>query len=401
MFKTRINAFNGKNILLLQGPVGPFFKRLSRDLEANNAVVHKVNFNGGDWLFYPTKSISFHGSIDDWPDFFDQLLSNYSIDVIMFFGDCRVYHRIAHEIAHLRGIEIAVFEEGYIRPDYITLERFGTNNNSLMPREILHYENHIPNVPPKTIEIGKTFGYAAMWAMLYYFACTLLWPFYLHYNHHRPLNIFEGLYWVRAFWRKQYFAHMEKNELQDLINQYNHNFFLVPLQVHNDAQIYFHSHYASVKDFISSIILSFSGHAPKDTLLIIKHHPLDRGYHDYTKHIKKIARLNGVENRVRYIHDQHLPTLFNHVRGVITVNSTVGLSAIHHNVPVKVCGKALYDLSGLTFQGSLEQFWQQAPLHAIDRSLYFKYLNYLIDYTQLNGSFYKRIDHAVSHAGIM
>lgn len=42
-----------------------------------------------------------------------------------------------------------------------------------------------------------------------------------------------------------------------------------------------------------------------------------------------------------YIHDQHLPALLEHARGAMMINSTVGLSAIHHNTPLKVCGTAI------------------------------------------------------------
>jgi len=41
-------ASRGKRVLLLQGPQGPFFRRLAADLTEAGAVVHKVNFNGGD-----------------------------------------------------------------------------------------------------------------------------------------------------------------------------------------------------------------------------------------------------------------------------------------------------------------------------------------------------------------
>ena len=39
-------CFRGRNILMLQGPVGPFFARLAKDLQWAGAKVHKVNFNG-------------------------------------------------------------------------------------------------------------------------------------------------------------------------------------------------------------------------------------------------------------------------------------------------------------------------------------------------------------------
>jgi len=83
--------------------------------------------------------------------------------------------------------------------------------------------------------------------------------------------------------------------------------------------------------------------------------------------IKKLASAAGIAARVHYIHDQHLPTLLEQVRGVVLVNSTVGLSALHHGAPTKVCGHALYDIPGLTYQGTLDQFWSVAPGARPDR----------------------------------
>lgn len=401
MIKNGLSAFEGKKILLLQGPVGPFFSRLARDLEEIGAQVYKVNFNGGDYVFYPKKAISYHSFAEDWPEFFDQLLLQNEINLVLLFGDCRSQHRVAHEISRLRGVSVGVFEEGYIRPDFVTLENHGVNNNSLLPRDMNHYLEYELSDQAKVVEVGKTFGFAAMWAMLYYTACTLMWPIYWRYQHHRSLNLLEGLYWVRSFWRKRHYKRVERNVLKDLSTQYHGHYFIVPLQVHNDAQIYFHSQFISVRDFIRKVMRSFSQHADNQKHLVIKHHPLDRGYHDYTKYIAKLARLNGLEGRVHYIHDQHLPSLFNSACGVVVVNSTVGFSALHHGLPVKVCGQALYDLQGLTFQGTLDQFWQEASTHQVDQKLHNNFRHYLIDHTQLNGSFYKRLDIKGSHTGII
>ena len=77
-----LNGFAGKHVLLLQGPLGPFFRRLSRDLKENGARVSKINFNGGDWLFYPTDAVSFRGRMEDWPVFLGQLLAERKVDVV-------------------------------------------------------------------------------------------------------------------------------------------------------------------------------------------------------------------------------------------------------------------------------------------------------------------------------
>ncbi|TFV01348.1 capsule biosynthesis protein, partial [Bacillus stratosphericus] len=45
---------SSRRILLLQGPVGPFFKTFSQWLTENRRkTVFKLNFNYGDEVFYP------------------------------------------------------------------------------------------------------------------------------------------------------------------------------------------------------------------------------------------------------------------------------------------------------------------------------------------------------------
>jgi capsular polysaccharide export protein len=74
---------------------------------------------------------------------------------------------------------------------------------------------------------------------------------------------------------------------------------------------------------------------------------------------------------------------------VVVINSTVGLSAIDHGKPVKTLGYAIYDMPGLTHQGELDDFWQnpQTP----NRSIYESFHRELIERTQINGNFYRRL----------
>ena len=51
MLSEGLEQFSGKRVLLLQGPVGPFFALLAQDLREAGAEVFKVNFNAGDCLF--------------------------------------------------------------------------------------------------------------------------------------------------------------------------------------------------------------------------------------------------------------------------------------------------------------------------------------------------------------
>lgn len=399
MIAEGINAFRNKRVLLLQGPLGPFFRRLARDLEGVGAEVFKVNFNGGDWLFYPSKAINYRGGIEDWPEFLERLLTELRIDVVFLFGDCRPVHKVAYEIATRLGVEIGVFEEGYFRPDYITLERHGVNGHSQIPRNPGFYFNVTP-VKNEFERIGNTFWHAVLWAILYYFAGSILWPCFHRYRHHRPLSFSEVWPWVKSIWRKGCYAIKEYGISERLKGPLAKKFFLVPLQVHYDAQIHIHSKFNSVHEFISEVIASFAAHAPDDTVLVLKHHPMDRGYIDYSSSIRNFVQKYGLESRCFYIHDQNLPALLKKTRGVVVINSTVGLSAVHHGAPVKVCGIAIYDIKGLTYQGSLDRFWNESGLFAPNRRLYDRYRSFLIRQTQLNGSFYKRLPLNEMHSGI-
>ncbi|QAU36149.1 capsular biosynthesis protein [Janthinobacterium sp. 17J80-10] len=386
---------------MLQGPLGPFFRRLAGDIEWAGGQVCKVNFNGGDWLFSPSGAINFRGHMEDWPAFLTRLLTERKIDMVLLFGDCRPIHRVTQAIAAARRIEIGVFEEGYVRPDYITLERFGVNGHSKIPRSPVFYLNTPEARRPPTQVVGPTFRYVVMWAMLYYLASALLRPVFPHYRHHRPLSIMEAWPWIRSGWRKAIYRRREAGIQTELATTYSKRYFLVPLQVHNDAQVHVHSDFESVEAFIATTLISFADKAPKDTILVIKHHPMDRGYHDHTRLIAHLEKKLEIIGRVRYLHDQHLPTLLEHARGVVVINSTVGLSALHHGTPLKVCGTALYNMKGLSFQGSLDDFWLHAHQQQVDMALYHRFRNYLIRYTQVNGNFYKRLDIAGSDAGIV
>ncbi len=401
MIREGLAAFRGKRVLLLQGPLGPFFRRLARDLRGAGATVIKIDFNGGDRLFSPRGALAFRGRPAQWPAYFEAVLDAHAVDVVLLFGDCRPIHRVAHEVAAARGIEIGVFEEGYVRPDYVTLERHGVNGHSQIPRSPAHFLQADTAPVPPTCHVGNTFWHTACWAVLYYLASACWRPCFPHYVHHRPLTLAEGWPWLRSVWRKQRYAWRERGIERELASTGAGRYFLVALQVHNDAQMHVHSDFASVAEFIESTMVSFVRWAPAGTELVIKHHPMDRGYHDHAGLIGALAARHGLTGRVRYIHDQHLPTLLEHARGVVLVNSTVGLSALDHGTPLKVCGEAIYDMAGLSYQGPLDRFWRDAASLRIDTELYRRFRRYLIAHTQLNGSFYRRLRLPGSSAGLV
>lgn len=391
--------FRSNRVLLLQGPVGPFFKRLSKDLRTRKNSVFKINFNAGDCFFYPNGML-FRDSIDTLDSFLSHTIKENQINAVVLFGDCRPIHRVALKVATDIGLQIFVFEEGYIRPNHITLEQVGVNGNSLLPKNAEYYLQQVVNQTTIETEIGKTYWYAALWAVLYYTAASLGSFRFPNYQHHRPLNISEGIPWLIGGLRKLKFKLRERKIEHRLSHELQNQYFLVPLQVPSDAQIEFHSSFSNISEFIQTVISSFAAYAPQDTFLVIKQHPFDRGYNDYTSFINRLSHEHGITDRVLYIHDQHLPTLLKNARGVVTINSTVGLSAIYHSTPTIVCGEAVYDIPQMCFQGNLDDFWQQATEFTVSRELYDKYIAYLEQRCQVNGSFYRRIKNTGNYAGL-
>lgn len=403
MVEQGLESFCKKRVVLLQGPVGPFFKNLSMDLQNVGATVFKINFNGGDRFFSLPGSIDYTRGLNEWSGYFTEFVEKNRIDAVILFGDCRDYHRIAHSIADRKGIDIGVFEEGYIRPDYITFEKYGVNGHSLIPRNPDFYRSLESSeyVIGESISVGYTFWYTAWWAYLYYLFSALYYPRFRRYRHHRPLNPFELFYWIRSLWRKKWYKIKEKRFLECIVNELSKSYFLVPLQISTDSQVQKHSDFNSIEHFIDMVIKSFATHASGKTRLLIKHHPLDRGYNNYRPYIRKLAQKYGVSSRVDYIHDQFLPTLLEHTKGVVLINSTVGLTAVGHNTPVKVCGMAIYDFKGLTYQGELNQFWKDAENFTIDHDLYERFRGYVIRNKLINGSFYRKLDQSPLKSGIL
>ena len=372
--------------LLLQGPVGPFFSGLAQELRRRGDQVTQIVFNGGDeWFADRQAAIRYTGNEAEWPAFLSSILTQRRIDRVFLFGDCRALHRSALELCRAKDITTFVVEEGYLRPSFITIEEFGVNAFSRLPRKPSWYFEQ-----EKTLDTNERQLVHYRWAFLrrtwiciqYYMALELLRSAFPGYVHHRCSELrVEGTAWLRSMWCWWAYRFRERNALADLQGK---EFFLVPLQVHNDSQVTEHSDFPSVGDFIRVVLASFAQHANPKTHLVIKHHPMDRGYADYSTLMERLAIEHGVHGRVHYVHDVPLPRLLRSAAGVVVINSTVGLSSLIHGVPVKNLGRAIYDLPGLTAQQPLDAFWRSP--RPVNRRLATAFCAVLKHRTQLNAS---------------
>ncbi len=117
-----------RKVLLLQGPMGRFFKKLADWLDQHGIEYQKINFNGGDALFFGgPQALAYRGTLDGFSGWLAGHMTAQGFEAVLCFGDCRLYHQSAKQVCQQLGRSFFVFEEGYLRPDYITFEQGGVN----------------------------------------------------------------------------------------------------------------------------------------------------------------------------------------------------------------------------------------------------------------------------------
>ena len=100
-------------VLLLQGPIGPFYDRLARWLQAQGKRVLRVAFQGGDLAdCRAVEPLAYRGTLEAWPAFLGELLVREKVDAVVLFGQSRSYHAAAVEEARDRHCAVIVLEEG-------------------------------------------------------------------------------------------------------------------------------------------------------------------------------------------------------------------------------------------------------------------------------------------------
>lgn len=393
----------GRSFLFLQGVCSPFYPRLGQRLAAEGHRVVKVQFNGGDTLYWKRDCgpvHTFRAPQHELPAFIESLWERYGITDQIVFGDRRPVHRPAIEAAPAQGIRTHVFEEGYFRPFWITLEREGVNGHSLLPQDptwFLETGRRLPELPaPRRFK--SSFRVRATHDVLYHLAGLANPVVFPHYRNHAPITApVEYAGYLKRFTQLRFWKRRDEARIQALVTG-KRPFFLLPLQLNTDAQIRDHSPFANMREVMDRVMGSFAEFAPSDALLCIKNHPLDMGLSNHAGAIRHLERYYGLEGRIVYLESGNLNTLLKRAAGTVTVNSTVGIVSLEHRCPTLALSDPIYNMAGLTWQESLDEFWQspQAP----DATLFRRFHDTVMHATQVNGGFYCRrgIELAVENA---
>ena len=377
--------------LFLQGVCSPFFSRLADSLKALGHQVFKINFTMGDWTYWGRRSAwNYRGHVSELGEFLADRYGKYGITDQVLFGDCRPVHRVAVDHGKACGVCTHVFEEGYFRPYWVTLEREGVNAYSLLPRDPDWFREVGANLPDygDGQPFASSFFDRAAHDVAYHAAGFLNPLFFPRYRTHAPVNAAVEYF---GYSRRLPLLRFHKRRDNALVYGLIHDsvlFFVLPLQLENDAQIRDHSRFQDMTEVMEFVLDSFARHAPAEARLVIKNHPLDMGLVNYPGVIRDLSDRFNLTGRVAYMETGDLDVLLRHARGTVTVNSTVGGLALGCNCPTTTLGDPIYNLPGLTFQGTLDEFWQDGSRP--DGSLFRDFRNTVIHTTQVNGGFFSR-----------
>lgn len=361
-------------------------------LERAGAKVWRVGFNAGDRFFWRSRDtfIAFQDEPDSWKETFERLLSDKKITDIALYGDTRAIHADAIEIAKARGVVVHVFEEGYMRPYWVTYERGGSNGNSrLMQMSIPQMQEalqqsqlDLPQTPGHWGDMRQHMFYGA----LYHWFVMFRNGKFRNFKPHRDITVGKEfqLYINRLIALPVTAITRIAATLR--IKHGGFPYHLVLLQLAHDSSFTTHSPFADIADFLELVLEGFASGAPPHHHLVFKAHPLEDGRVQILNEIRRIAARLGVSDRVHYVRGGKLAALLDDARSAVTVNSTAAQQVLWRGLPLKVFGDAVYAKPEFVSTQPLPEFFAR-PTRPDSRA-YKDYRRYLLETSQIAGGYY-------------
>jgi capsular polysaccharide export protein len=378
-----------RSVLFLQGPLSPLYRQIGDLLAARGFAVHRINLCAGDRLHWRRPgAVDYRGPLGDWAGFVRAVLLREGITDVVLHGDRRVYHRVAAAEARAVGAEVIATELGYIRPDFMTIERDATSTGSHFPddAETIRRIAAAVDAPDLALLYPGSFAMQAVPDVVYNLtnvATSFLFPHYRRHTIYHPIPDYAG-------WALRLVGAGRRRRAAEAafarITAAATPFFVFAMQLEGDFQIRDHSPFGSLRPALGTVFASFARHAPKETRLVVKNHPLDNGLERWRTTIARLAEAHGIAGRVDFLDGGGLEPLLRASRGMVTVNSSAGLEAVMWGCPVKVLAPAIYDVEGLTDRQPLDGFWK-APMRP-DTGLATAFVRALAQTVQVKGTIY-------------
>ena len=381
-----------RSFLFLQGPHGPFFDALGAQLRAAGARTWRAGFNAGDAAFWRHRAsyLAQTAPPEAWPACCAELMAEKGVTDLVLYGDSRPLHAAAVAEAARRGVTVHVFEEGYLRPWWVTYERGGANGNSrLMDLTVAEMraaldrsDLALPDAPAHWGDMRHHVFYGA----LYHWFVMFLNGRYRHFRPHRDRNVAAefALHLKRLLLMPAHAA--ERARATARIRRGGFPYHLCLLQLAHDSSFTAHGPFGTMEAFLATVMAGFAEGAPRHHHLVFKAHPLEDGRSPLRADIARLARAHGVAGRVHFVPGGKLGPLLDHARSAVTVNSTAAQQALWRGLPVKVFGQAVYAKPEFVSAQPVAEFF--ARPRRPDARAYRDFRSFLLETSQIAGGFY-------------
>ncbi|MEM9960465.1 MAG: capsule biosynthesis protein CapA [Pseudomonadota bacterium] len=383
----------GRVFLFLQGPHGPFFRRLGKALERQGAAIIRVAFNASDAAAWRGTGplLAFSGDAKAFGGWLSAAIAVRGVTDLVVYGDTRPLHRIAIQVASVHGLTTHRLEEGYLRPYWITYERQGLNGASpLCCYPLLVGAGRAE--PDVMEELPTRWGDALahrLHAIAYHARLFLPSMRYGRQATDGRSRLGEASSYIRRALLLPWIR-LRRGLARLALDRLPQRYHMVLLQLSFDSAVTEHSPYRQMAEVIEDCVAAFARSAARrGEVLVFKAHPFESGHDRLRAKMLAVARRHGVAGQVRFIDGgTKLARLLDGALSVVTINSTAGQQALWRGKPVKALGQAVYARRGLVSDQPLAAFFDapQPP----DMDLYRHFRALMLRYTQLPGSFYAR-----------
>ena len=391
--------------LLLQGPVGPFFRHLQLQLSNARIESKRVTFHAADALFsIRDLSTPFKGKAAEWEKWIRTELEFGNYDCVILFGSDRPAHATAIKVAADLQCPVISLEEGYLRSGYVTCELNGNNAGN---SGLLTYQHHDvrESLASRPLEQNtKSTNMLVLWSVIYYAVRELT-------KHSGDIGLYhrktegilrETISWSLHYARRKLATFAEANIVNRLSGKECASFILVPLQTPSDVQMQKYANGWTNENLINHCLDALRiSTIPQN--IVFKTHPLDKKAHDLSAFIKRKAKAVGLLDRVHILHSGNLSKLTEMSSGMVVINSTSAFSALHHNKPLLVLGKAIYRHQQIVTIGA-----SPADIRAFFNRRFSKpsvnttnFVNYVKSNALIAGDFYRLSDQSVTASNIL
>ena len=242
----------------------------------------------------------------------------------ILYNDLRWHHAIIIQVCKDLGIRYFVFERGAIRGQSISCDTLGVNarsnfylNNHEIIKKDVSFDFKTPRQQEKFIELR--------------FALHLMSRTIANKRFDIPKIAGRGNVIADYCYRYACRLFQGRRKKDPGSGKYNDH-YLVALQLEYDSQIMFGSSYTRNQEFIDDVINVFRGRGIK---LIFKTHPNDNKKYNYYDYRTTLVST---------------PELLSQVKGVVTINSTVGFEALLVDLPVMCFGQTFYTLNNCIYK---------------------------------------------------